>query len=308
MQKDTRPRVAPVAAPEVIDHRRTENQKIDSLGVLAAGIAHDFNNLLTGILGNASLLRADSRRGRHTDSYLAQIEETTLRAAELCKQMLAYAGQGQFTVRLVPLNTLITENLPQIDLGPGRKQAVQLQLASVLPAVRGDAAQLRQVLGNLLRNAAEAQPHKTSAHPPVSGQSPGKSPGRLRSAPIADPSAAPPSGVITITTAVRTLDADFLRRSHGNPDAQPGDYVALAVRDAGSGIPAPIQARMFEPFFSTKTYARGLGLSTVLGIVRAHGGVLSVDSEPGHGSTFTVFLPVGSDPHGGAKDPSASRF
>ena len=286
------------------DHRRTESQKLDSLGVLAAGIAHDFNNLLTGILGNASLLRADVRRGRHTDSYLAQIEETSLRAAELCKQMLAYAGKGQFTVRAVQLNALIAETLPLTDLAPAVRQAVQLELGGALPAVRGDVEQLRQVLSNLLRNAAEALPRQPGSRPPVST----RSPSRLTRSPVSEPAAAAPSAPITITTTLRTLDAEALRSTHGNPDAQPGEYVALAVRDTGCGIPAPVQARMFEPFFSTKPDARGLGLSTVIGIVRGHGGVLLVQSESGRGSTFTVFLPVARAPRGDSSGPSLVGF
>ncbi|HRI50197.1 MAG TPA: ATP-binding protein [Pseudomonadota bacterium] len=275
------------AAQRDMERRLQESQRLDSLGVLAAGIAHDFNNLLTGILGNASLLRAEVRRGRHTDSYLDEIEATSLRAAELCRQMLAYAGKGQFTVREICLSALVEEQLPLLDLGPAFAELVRLQLHPALPAVRGDAAQLRQVLENLLRNAIEALARKAGASEPASAHSPGRG---GRGTPAA-PSAAQ-GHRITITTELRRLDAEALRSTRGHPDARPGEYVALEVRDTGCGIPGEIQARMFDPFFTTKPDGRGLGLSTVIGIVRGHGGLLGVQTVVDRGSTFTVLLPA----------------
>lgn len=288
--RDLRPGRQVAAAQRDMERRLQESQRLDSLGVLAAGIAHDFNNLLTGILGNASLLRAEVRRSRHTDSYLDEIEATSLRAAELCRQMLAYAGKGQFTVREIYLSALVEEQLPLLDLGPAFAQLVRVQLHPALPAVRGDAAQLRQVLENLLRNAVEALARKPGGAPePASTHSPGRT---GRGAPAA---AAPsPEQVprITITTELRCLDAEALRSTRGHPDARPGEYVALEVHDTGCGIPGEIQARMFDPFFTTKPDGRGLGLSTVIGIVRGHGGVLGVQTAVDSGSTFTVLLPA----------------
>jgi PAS domain S-box-containing protein len=287
-----------VAVQRDMERRLQESQRLDSLGVLAAGIAHDFNNLLTGILGNASLLRAEVRRNRSIDSYLDEIETTSLRAAELCRQMLAYAGKGQFTVREVYLSALVEELIPLLDLGPAFAQKLRLQLQPLLPAVRGDAAQLRQVLENLLRNAVEAMARRPSLGPEsASARSPSRG---LRSA----PAAAGAGEQITIITELRRLDAETLRSTRGHPDARPGEYVALEISDTGCGISAEIQARMFDPFFTTKPDGRGLGLSTVIGIVSGHGGVLSVQSAVGRGSTFTVLLPAYRPPgHDAVADP-----
>lgn len=294
--RDLRPR-------RLAERRRQESQRLDSLGILAAGIAHDFNNLLTGILGNASLLRAEVRRSRSTDSYLDQIEETALRAAELCKQMLAYAGKGQFTVREVALSALVQETVPLLDLG--LRHPVRLQLDPQLPEVRGDSAQLRQVLENLLRNAAEALARRSAGPPPAltnrdRDRDRGRYRGRAGRSP-AGPSlfarvpSSPPEG-ITVTTSLVTLDTEALRATRGDPEAEPGEYVALEVRDAGCGISQEVQARMFDPFFTTKPDGRGLGLSTVIGVVRRHGGVLRVHSVVGRGSTFTLLLPASRRP------------
>lgn len=278
------------AAKSEMERRLQESQWLDSLGILAAGIAHDFNNLLTGILGNASLLRAELRRSRHTDSYIDQIEETSLRAAELCKQLLAYAGKGQFTVRELSLSALAAETVPLFELALPTRQTVQLELASQLPEVRGDAAQLRQALESLLRNAAEALARKAqnSSLSTARSSRAGRSTGPI----LFNEALSSPAAELTVTTSLVTLDAAALRSTRGNPDAEPGEYVALEVRDTGSGITPEVQARMFDPFFTTKPDGRGLGLSTVIGIVRRHGGVLKVQSAVNRGSTFSLLLPA----------------
>lgn len=283
------------AAKSEMERRLQESQWLDSLGILAAGIAHDFNNLLTGILGNASLLRAELRRSRHTDSYIDQIEETSLRAAELCKQLLAYAGKGQFTVRELSLSALVAETVPLFELALPTRRAVRLELAPGLPEVRGDAAQLRQALESLLRNAAEALVRKESHSSPPAARSSRASRGGTGTgtgAGLFSEAPSRPAAELTVTTSLVALDAAALRSTRGNPDAEPGEYVALEVRDTGSGITPEVQARMFDPFFTTKPDGRGLGLSTVIGIVRRHGGVLKVHSAVNRGSTFSLLLPA----------------
>jgi signal transduction histidine kinase len=272
-----------------MERRLQESQNLDSLGVLAAGIAHDFNNLLTGILGNASLLRAEVRRGRMTDSYLAQIEDTALRAAELCRQMLAYAGKGQFERRELVINEVVEETLSLLGPGPLNRHSVQLKLTGNLPMVLGDGAQLRQVLSNLLRNAAESlRPRPGAAS--ASGRSPSRQGRESPSEPRGEKAGS--RRTITVVTSLQTLDGDAIRGSYGDSAAPPGAYVAFEVQDTGSGIAPEVQKRMFEPFFSTRPDGRGLGLSTVLGIVRRHGGVLRVRTELDRGSSFTVLLPA----------------
>ena len=236
-----------------------EAQKLESLGVLAGGIAHDFNNLLTSILGNASLARMDLPPNSRADYSLQQVEATSLRAAELCKQMLAYAGKGRFVVQTQDLSHLIKDIIQLIRISLSKKASIELELAPDLPQVMADAAQLRQIVMNLVINASES---------------------------IGDR-----AGRIVITTGVIRPGPDFFEDAVCAPETPAEDYVFLRVQDDGCGMTAAVRARMFEPFFTTKFTGRGLGLSATLGIIRGHKGALQVRSEPGQGSTFTVLLP-----------------
>ena len=240
-----------------------EAQKLESLGVLAGGIAHDFNNLLTSILGNASLARMDLPPNSRADYSLQQIEATSLRAAELCKQMLAYAGKGRFVVQTQDLSRLINDIIQLIRVSLSKKASIDLELAPNLPPVMADAAQVRQIVMNLVINASES---------------------------IGDR-----AGRIVITTGVLRLDPDFFEDAVCSPENPAEDYVFLRVQDDGCGMTAAVRARIFEPFFTTKFTGRGLGLSATLGIIRGHKGALKVQSEPGRGSTFTVLLPQVTD-------------
>jgi PAS domain S-box-containing protein len=230
-----------------------EAQKLESLGVLAGGIAHDFNNLLTVVLANASFIRGDI--GAH-DERVAHIETAARRAADLCRQMLAYAGKGSFTMERVELGALVKDTTELIRVSISKKAHVILDLAPQLPLVDGDVSQLRQVVMNLVINASESL---------------GDGAGEIRVATrIGQPA---PAGV---TQAF---------------ELPPGDCVCLEISDTGSGMSAATLARIFDPFFTTKFTGRGLGLAAVLGIVRSHRGALTVDSAPGQGSTFRLFLP-----------------
>jgi CheY-like chemotaxis protein len=236
-------------------------QKLESLGLLAGGIAHDFNNLLMAILGNAELALEDLPLDSPGHPSLDNIKEITLRAADLCKQMLAYSGRGKFVIEPVDLSLLAGEMTKLMEVSISKKAVLRYNLAKDLPSVKGDSAQLRQVIMNLVINASEA----------IGSQ----------------------NGVISLTTDVMDCDEATLRRSYISEKCQPGRYVSLEVSDTGCGMSHDTIARLFDPFFTTKFTGRGLGLAATLGIVRGHHGAIKVSSEPGRGSTFKVLLPAG---------------
>ncbi|NBR86422.1 MAG: PAS domain S-box protein [Proteobacteria bacterium] len=248
------------AARVRFEARLQETQKLESLGVLAGGIAHDFNNLLTSILGNASLARLDLPPHSPANHSLERIETASLRAADLCKQMLAYAGKGRLVVQPVNLTQLVQETAHLLQVSISKRAVLKFDLAPNLPAVLVDASQLRQIVMNLVINASEAIGER--------------------------------SGVIALATGLVRADREYLADSRLAGDLSEGDYVFLEASDTGCGMTPEIQARIFEPFFTTKFTGRGLGLAAVLGIVRGHRGALKVDSVPGKGSTFRLLLPV----------------
>jgi PAS domain S-box-containing protein len=247
------------AERQALEKKLQESQKLESLGVLAGGIAHDFNNLLTGVLGNASLARMDLPEDSPVQPFLEQIEVAATRAADLCKQMLAYSGKGRFVIKNLDLNSLIEDTTRLLQVSISKRAVLKFDLPAGLPVVLGDATQLRQVVMNLVINASEAVAEK--------------------------------SGFISITTGLTRADRAYLAGSHFAPDLPEGDYVFLEVADNGSGMSPEVQARIFDPFYTTKFTGRGLGLAAVLGIVRGHRGALKVFSEQGWGTTFKVLLP-----------------
>jgi two-component system cell cycle sensor histidine kinase/response regulator CckA len=253
-----------------IQKKLLETQKLESLGVLAGGIAHDFNNLLTGVLGNAGLARLDLPPGSPSRTPIDQIERAAQRAAELCKQMLAYSGKGRFVVQALDLNELVKESLGLLAISVSKKAELHFSPAPQLPAIQADAAQLRQVVMNLVTNASEA----LGEH----------------------------NGRITLHTGTLAIDEAYLATAHLTGELAPGVAVFLEVSDTGSGMSADTIARIFDPFFTTKFTGRGLGLPAVLGIVRGHQGAIKVDSEPGAGTVFRVFFPAAK----GAPLPLAS--
>ena len=246
-----------------------ETQKLESLGVLAGGIAHDFNNLLTAILGNASLLRYSLLRTDSSQAHLEQIENAARRAADLCAQMLAYAGKGKLSNGRIDLTHLVKDTTSLLEVSIRKNCRLILQLAENLPAILGDATQLRQIVMNLVINASDAIGERAD-------------------------------GQITVTTFVRKADATLLRSALHQPKLEPGNYIGLEVKDNGCGMTAETIARIFEPFFTTKFSGRGLGLSAVMGIVQSHQGALFVESQPNQGSTFRLLLPAvaGTAPEG----------
>lgn len=257
-----------------LEKKLLETQKLESLGVLAGGIAHDFNNLLTGILGNAGLARLDLPAGWPGADYLGQIEKSAHRAADLCRQMLAYAGRGRLVIQEIDLNRLLEDTIELLRLSVGKQAALRYNLARPLPPVRADLAQLRQVLITLVVNASEA----LGEH----------------------------HGTITLSTGRMRVEAPYLETMPLPAELAPGDYAFLEVGDTGCGMDRATVARVFDPFFTTKFTGRGLGLAAALGIVRGHGGAIKVYSEPGRGSTFKVLLPAAAGAAGTA--PSAPAW
>jgi signal transduction histidine kinase/CheY-like chemotaxis protein len=249
---------------DITEIKRTQEeallrQKLESVGTLAGGIAHDFNNLLTIILGNANIARLELPSDSSIRECLSRIEATSLRAADLCKQMLAYSGKGLFLIRRINISKLVEEMSDLLQLSVAKKVTLQFQLDSSLPAVLADSTQLQQILMNLVTNASEA---------------------------IGDR-----DGVICIRSTLAQVDRKSLRDLSPATNIADGKYVLLEVTDNGSGMSPEIRERIFDPFFSTKFAGRGLGLAAVLGIVRSHRGAISVHSEVGRGSSFKLFLP-----------------
>lgn len=236
-----------------------EAQKLESLGLLAGGVAHDFNNLLVGVLGNASLALDDLPADSRVRANVEQIELAALRAADLTKQMLAYSGNSRLVAEPLDISLLVDEMAHLLEVAVSKKATLHLQLDRRLGMVNGDRGQLSQVVMNLITNAAEA---------------------------VGDG-----GGSIFIRTArVGPDEVASFQGVDGVPDA--GSYAIVEVRDTGSGMDPETLRRIFEPFFTTKFTGRGLGLAAVCGIVRGHGGHITVESVPGEGTTFRVLLPA----------------
>jgi two-component system, cell cycle sensor histidine kinase and response regulator CckA len=254
------------------EHAERENaealqqaQKLESIGVLAGGIAHDFNNLLTGIMGNAGLARRAIAAGRTDQAagLLRDVVAASERAADLTRQLLAYAGKGRFVIQPVDLCRLVTEVSTLIRASISKKITLVIDVPDDCIHIEADRAQLQQLVMNLVINGGEA---------------------------IGDQSG-------TLTVRIRTEHFTERRarpRTEGFPITA-GDYVRIDVSDTGSGMDAETRNRIFEPFFTTKFLGRGLGLSAALGIVRGHRGAIGVRSEPGQGTTFTILLPAPRD-------------
>ena len=243
-----------------MQNRLHEAQKFESLGVLAGGIAHDFNNLLTGILGHASLLAATLPSTSRAQSSIAQIESSSLRAADLCRHMLAYSGQGRYFLKTFELGTLVENTLPSID--PNLTKAARLQTDFVrdLPFITADLAQISQAITNLVVNAYESI-----------GEN---------------------GGEITLLTRRVYADGSLFATCVQAPELPSGDYVMLEVTDTGSGMDAETVTRIFDPFFSTKFTGRGLGLAAVFGIIRGHQGAIRVTTRLDHGTTMRLYFPA----------------
>jgi PAS domain S-box-containing protein len=235
-------------------------QKLESLGVLAAGIAHDFNNLLGGILASAELVLAACAEGSPPDeAALSRIKTSAIRGGEIVRQLMIYSGEEGQSFTSVDVSRLVNEMLELLKVSISKRATLKVNLSGELPAVRANAAQLRQVVLNLITNASEA----LGEH----------------------------EGVISVTAVLVRVGRDYVM-----PNLAQGDYIRLEVSDSGCGMTEEIQARIFDPFFTSKFAGRGLGLASVRGIVRSHGGAIHVASAPGKGSRFEVLLPCSGEP------------
>jgi PAS domain S-box-containing protein len=251
-----------VSDREAMQRKLLASQKMESLGVLAGGIAHDFNNLLTSVIGNAELAQHLLPAGSPARAHVELSLGASSRAAELTRRLLAYAGKGSYERGLVDLGDEVREAIERVRPGAPPGIAIELQLAERLPKVEGDRLQLQQVVMNLALNAIEACKE-------------GQGRVRIRTALAAEP---PRDG----------------QAAHSADASGDGPQVLIEVFDDGCGMDEAMRSRIFDPFFSTKFTGRGLGLPAVLGIVRAHRGMLSVESAPLSGSTFRIWLPAAS--------------
>src|SRR5262245_48520687 len=242
-----------------MERKLVETQKLESLGVLAGGIAHDFNNLLVSVLGNASLALGELPPDAPVRPRLERIETAARRGSDLTRQMLAYAGRGGMEPERVQVNDLLAEMQDLLAVSVSKTVTMRYEPAPDLPLIEADPTQVRQVVMNLLVNASEAIGNA--------------------------------DGTVTLRTAALDLDAADLEDVRCSPGAVPGPYVLIEVSDTGCGMDAATEQKVFDPFFSTKFAGRGLGLATVIGIVRRHRGALAVTTAPGRGTTFRVFLP-----------------
>ncbi|HEY7390519.1 MAG TPA: PAS domain S-box protein [Bryobacteraceae bacterium] len=244
------------------DEAMREAQKLESIGVLAGGIAHDFNNLLTGIIGNASLAVEELPHGGRGRRLVEEVIAAGARAADLTRQLLAYAGKGSLALETFSISEAVGDILELIQASIPPNVQLELHLQENLPAVYADPSQIQQIAMNLVMNAAEA----------IEGH-----------------------GVVRLSTGCRNLSAEELSMAEGLAHLKPGKYVYLKVQDTGKGMQEHVKTRIFDPFFTTKFTGRGLGLPAVAGIVRAHRGGIQVETVPEAGSTFHIFLPAGDE-------------
>ncbi|NNC98557.1 MAG: response regulator [Gammaproteobacteria bacterium] len=235
-------------------------QKLEGLGLLAGGIAHDFNNMLAIVLGNAELLSMDLQ-DEDSRNRAASITDAANRAADLAKQMLIYAGKANQQLVEVEISGMVSELQSLAVAGMPKTIRIDLDLAENLPTFTADETQLRQILMNLIGNAAEA---------------------------IGDDKV----GTISIRTRCEYVTRDTLDQSLLGKDLPAGMYIRLEVEDDGEGIPEKLQKHIFDPFFSTKFTGRGLGLAVIFGVIMRHKGSITLTSEVGKGTCFTILLPV----------------
>ncbi len=241
------------------ERERHQAERLEALEILAGGVAHDFNNLLMVIMGNTDIIEYQTPPDAMVHKNLQQITRAATRAADLCRQMLAYAGRGRLLIEQVFVSRLLEEMSPRLHTLAGKQAALHLFLASDLVPIEASADQIRQVIENLVVNSVEAL---------------GKD-----------------KGTISVSSGLVSCSRDDLDRFVLGTGLPAGDYVYFEVADTGCGMDTGTQTRIFSPFFSTKFLGRGLGLPAVHGIVRSHRGAIDIETTPGQGTRVRVMLP-----------------
>lgn len=257
------------AEESLIEQRKREREleeqlrqaaKMEALGVLAGGIAHDFNNVLSTILANAEFGREILPADSVVQEMLADIVEASKRAGQFCQGMLAYSWRGSLSSNPIEIGALVPELKNLVQASVSKKTKLDYALLEQPIYVKGDENQLLQVFMNLVTNAADA---------------------------IGDN-----DGQIVVKSELAFYSDSELSRLDPQAELAPGEYLRLSVSDTGEGMAPSTVERIFDPFYSTKVTGHGLGLSAVKGIIKRHRGVILIESEVGHGTTFTVLLPT----------------
>jgi PAS domain S-box-containing protein len=259
-----------------LERKLLHSQKLESLGMLSGGIAHDFNNLLQAMLGNLDLALMRLPQETPARKNIDRAIKAARSAAKLTHMMLAYSGKGLFDIKPLNLTKLVEENAAMLEAAIPKSISLEQCLDHAIPTIRADAGQLQQVIMNLITNAAEA---------------------------IGDR-----GGRIKLSTGVKEFDQATLNCSRLEEKQPAGRYVWMEVSDNGCGMNRETQQKLFDPFFTTKFTGRGLGMSAVLGIIRAHKGAFLVESAPGTGTTIEVLFPTGDDQPAGLDRLSAAEF
>lgn len=238
-----------------------QTQKLESLGILAGGIAHDFNNILQIILANVNLMQRLIPETNLVLPFIQKMEKSINRAKDLTHQMLAYAGRSSFSVRMLNPGDTVREIVRLIQPLISKKVVLKTEIGNGLPFIEADLSQIQQVVMNLLLNASESLNEEYG-------------------------------GMVIVSVTTRHCTREYLCGSRVIPEAPEGDYVCIEVTDSGCGMNEETVEKMFDPFFTTKFTGRGLGMSAVLGIIRAHKGAVLVDSMPDRGTSVRVLFPA----------------
>jgi two-component system, cell cycle sensor histidine kinase and response regulator CckA len=254
--------VLDLSARRELEERLQRAERTRSLAVMAGGIAHDFNNLLTTILGNTSLAMDQvPPRDARVHELLSSVVAAANRSAELVRDILMFTGQTHHQRKPVELSVLVGGMRGELaEMARGTAAELRFELAEGLPAVSGDASEIRQMLRKLFANAVEAL--------------------------------GPEGGAITVRTAVSRLTPEIISASFGGQEVKPGSFAMLEVADTGCGMPEEVANRAFDPFYTTKFLGRGLGLASVQGMVRAHSGGIRMQTTPARGTRMEIFFPL----------------
>ena len=250
-----------ITGRRLLEEELRQAQKMEAIGRLAGGVAHDFNNLLTAILGYADMLRGAMAPGDARIEEVVEIQKAGERAAGLTRQLLAFSRKQILSPKVLDLNGVVRDMEKMLRRLIGEDITLVTRLDPALDAVRADPGQLEQVIVNLAVNSRDAMPD---------------------------------GGTLTLETANRRLDNALNLEL---VQLEPGTYVTLTVTDTGIGMTSEVQDHLFEPFFTTKEQGKGtgLGLATVYGIVKQSGGEVLVESAPGRGTTFRIYLPTATE-------------